>query len=45
MSGGKEHFFHGMGREDIDALCLGEGRPFVLELSEPRIRDIDLDEL
>ena len=45
MAGGKEHFFHGMGREDIDALCLGEGRPFVLEISQPRIRDIDLDEL
>jgi len=45
MSGGDEHFFHGMGREDIDALMLGEGRPFVLEISHPRIRDIDLDEL
>ena len=45
MAGGKEHFFHGMGREDIDALCLGEGRPFVLEISQPRIREIDLDEL
>ena len=45
MSSGDEHFFHGMGREDIDALCLGEGRPFVLEISSPRIRNIDLDEL
>jgi tRNA pseudouridine synthase 10 len=45
MSGGDEHFFHGMGREDIDACMLGEGRPFVLEVSRPRIRDIDLDEL
>lgn len=45
MSGGNEHFFHGMGREDIDALMLGSGRPFVLEISSPRIRDIDLDEL
>lgn len=45
MSGGKEHFFHGMGREDIDACMLGDGRPFVLEIGEPRIRDIDLDEL
>jgi len=40
-----EHLFHGMGREDIDALMLGNGRPFVLELKQPRIRDIDLDEL
>lgn len=45
MSDGEEHFFHGMGREDIDACMLGEGRPFVLEISKPRIRDIDLDEL
>ncbi|MCL2032401.1 MAG: tRNA pseudouridine(54/55) synthase Pus10 [Methanomassiliicoccaceae archaeon] len=45
MSGGEEHFFHGMGREDIDACMLGEGRPFVLEISRPRVRDIDLDEL
>jgi len=45
ISGGKEHFLHGMGREDIDALMLGTGRPFVLEISEPRIRNIDLKEL
>ena len=45
MSGGDEHFFHGMGREDIDARMLGEGRPFVLEISSPRIREIDLDAL
>lgn len=45
MSNGDEHFFHGMGREDIDALMLGEGRPFVLEISHPKKRDIDLDEL
>ena len=42
MTGGKEHFLHGMGREDIDALMLGTGRPFVLEISEPRTRNIDL---
>jgi len=45
MSGGAEHFFHGMGREDIDARMIGTGRPFVLEISSPRVRDIDLDEL
>lgn len=45
MSGGEEHFFHGMGREDIDACMTGNGRPFVLEISKPRKRDIDLDEL
>ncbi|MDR1404425.1 MAG: tRNA pseudouridine(54/55) synthase Pus10 [Candidatus Methanoplasma sp.] len=45
MSGGEEHFFHGMGREDIDARMLGDGRPFVLEISRPKIRNIDLEEL
>jgi tRNA pseudouridine synthase 10 len=45
MADGEEHFLHGMGREDIDARMLGDGRPFVLEISRPRIRDIDLDEL
>lgn len=37
-----EESFHGAGREDIDARCLGEGRPFVLELKDPRVRSIDL---
>ncbi|MHA1166955.1 MAG: tRNA pseudouridine(54/55) synthase Pus10 [Candidatus Hodarchaeales archaeon] len=37
--------FHGSGREDIDALMLGRGRPFVLELVEPKSRYIDLNEL
>lgn len=36
--------FHGAGREDIDALMLGDGRPFVLEIKKPRIRSIDLTE-
>ncbi len=45
MTKGDEDFFHGMGREDIDALMLGDGRPFVMEISRPRVRDIDLDEL
>ena len=45
MTGGKEHFFHGMGREDIDARMIGDGRPFVLEISEPMIRNIDLKAL
>ena len=30
--------FHGCGREDIDALMLGRGRPFVLELKNPKKR-------
>ena len=34
--------FHGAGREDIDALMLGTGRPFVLEAKAPHIRTLDL---
>lgn len=34
--------FHGAGREDIDALMLGTGRPFVLELHDPKRRSVDL---
>jgi len=45
MADGQEHFFHGMGREDIDACMLGDGRPFVLEISQPKRRYVDLDEL
>ena len=33
--------FHGAGREDVDALMLGSGRPFVIEIDEPRKRSID----
>jgi tRNA pseudouridine synthase 10 len=42
---GKDHRFHGMGREDIDALMLGKGRPFVLEVKEPKMRNIDFSSL
>ena len=38
----KSSKFHGSGREDIDALMLGNGRPFVAELLEPKIRTLDL---
>ncbi|MDD5472770.1 MAG: tRNA pseudouridine(54/55) synthase Pus10 [Candidatus Methanoperedens sp.] len=34
--------FHGAGREDIDALMLGDGRPFVVEAKRPHIRGMDL---
>ena len=37
--------FHGMGREDIDVRCLGTGRPFVLEIKNPLVREHDLEEL
>ena len=42
---GADSSFHGAGREDIDVLMLGNGRPFVLEIKSPKIRDIDLQKL
>lgn len=37
--------FHGAGREDIDVRMLGTGRPFILELENPKIRTLNLQEL
>ncbi|TFF87332.1 MAG: tRNA pseudouridine(54/55) synthase Pus10, partial [Promethearchaeota archaeon] len=34
--------FHGAGREDIDVRMLGSGRPFILELINPKKRTLDL---
>ena len=45
LTKGKEAKFHGAGREDIDVLMLGSGRPFVLEIKEPKIRNLDLAKL
>ena len=42
---GSDCLLHGAGREDIDALMLGEGRPFVLEIKEPIFRKVDLTRL
>ena len=42
---GSEVKFHGAGREDIDALMLGTGRPFVIEVLEPRRRFPDVEAL
>jgi tRNA pseudouridine synthase 10 len=42
---GTDATFHGAGREDVDALMLGTGRPFVIEVEEPRIRRVDTAEL
>lgn len=36
---------HGSGREDIDALMIGTGRPFVMEMVNPLKRNADLKEL
>ena len=42
---GEKTAFHASGREDIDARMLGTGRPFVVEISKPRKRFLDLPKL
>jgi tRNA pseudouridine synthase 10 len=42
---GVEVTFHASGREDIDARMLGSGRPFVIEVSKPKRRLLDLAKL
>ena len=39
---GEYMVLHGCGREDIDARMLGSGRPFVVEIKEPKRRNVDL---
>ncbi len=42
---GEKTAFHASGREDIDARMLGKGRPFVIEISKPRRRLLDLKKI
>jgi len=42
---GVEFHLHAAGREDIDVRTLGTGRPFVLEVAQPKRRSLDLREL
>ena len=42
---GDEESFHGSGREDVDVCMLGEGRPFVLEIKNPKIRTLDFKKI
>jgi tRNA pseudouridine synthase 10 len=42
---GEKTSFHASGREDIDARMLGRGRPFVIEISKPKKRFLDLKKL
>ena len=42
---GEAEFFHAAGREDIDARMLGNGRPFIIEISKPKKRLIDLKKI
>jgi len=42
---GDDWSFHGSGREDIDVKMLGSGRPFILEIHNPRKRLCDLNNI
>ncbi|RJX15987.1 tRNA pseudouridine(54/55) synthase Pus10 [Candidatus Bathyarchaeota archaeon] len=42
LSFGEKTEFHASGREDIDAKVLGNGRPFIIEVKNPKKRNIDL---
>lgn len=44
-TGGESTKFHGAGREDIDAVMLGSGRPFVIEIKGVKRRFIPLERL
>jgi tRNA pseudouridine synthase 10 len=44
-SEGTESFFHASGREDIDARMLGNGRPYITEISKPKKRSVNLKQL
>ena len=41
----ESHSTHSMGREDIDVRCLGNGRPTVIELKNPKKRNAELEKL
>ncbi|MCX8197457.1 MAG: tRNA pseudouridine(54/55) synthase Pus10 [Candidatus Micrarchaeota archaeon] len=42
LFGAQDFILHASGREDVDVRCLGNGRPFVLELVRPAKRKADL---
>ncbi len=42
MLEGENYFLHGAGREDVDVRMLGNGREFVIEVSQPRLRKVSL---
>jgi tRNA pseudouridine synthase 10 len=42
---GKNYNFFALGREDVDALMLGTGRPFYVQVETPTKRSIDLTNL
>jgi len=44
-TGGTKSSFHASGREDVDARMLGKGRPFVIEIAQPKRRFLDLKQV
>lgn len=42
LLGGEDHALHGAGREDVDALMLGRGRPFIVEIRRPKRRSLEV---
>lgn len=45
MTRGKNFHLHAAGREDVDVRMLGNGREFVIESVEPKVRNVSLEEL
>jgi hypothetical protein len=42
---GEESRLHAAGREDVDVRMLGEGRPFILEVRQPRLSKVTQEQL
>jgi len=45
MTNGSDAKLHAAGREDIDVRMLGTGRPFIIEVKNPKRRVLDLEQL
>jgi tRNA pseudouridine synthase 10 len=45
VTGGIKASFHASGREDIDARMLGKGRPFIIQITKPKKRFLDLKKM
>lgn len=45
MLQGENYYLHGAGREDVDVRMLGNGREFIIEISQPKKRCLNLAQL
>ncbi|MFH0897303.1 MAG: tRNA pseudouridine(54/55) synthase Pus10 [Candidatus Bathyarchaeota archaeon] len=45
LTKGQRGKLHAAGREDVDVRTLGSGRPFIAEVKQPRLRNINLEEM